>query len=61
LPEAEVDRMLAELAAAESGVPLGRLAGHLDSPGRRVGLMIGGSVVATGLVFLLLFLVGILL
>lgn len=61
VPDEQVDRMLAALVAAESGVPLGRFAGQLDSPGRRTTVMIGGGLLATGLVFLLMALVGVLL
>lgn len=61
LPDDEVELMLAQLAATESGIPLGRFARHLDSPGRKVGLMIGGSVAAAVLVFLLMAVVGVML
>jgi len=60
VPDADVTAMLAQLAM-ESAAPLGRFARHLDSPGRRIALMVGGSVVATIVVFLLMALVGVLL
>jgi len=60
VPEAEVAAMLAALAA-ESGAPLGRLARSLDSPGRKIAVMLGGTVVATVVVVVLMTLVGVLL
>jgi hypothetical protein len=53
--------LLAELAAAESGDPLGRLASQVDSPGRKVALMAGGAVAVTAVLFLLMLVVGVLL
>jgi hypothetical protein len=55
------DAMLAQLAAAESANPLGRAAGSLDSPAKKVALMIGGAVSVTALLFLLMVVVGALL
>jgi hypothetical protein len=59
--ERTVDAMLAQLAAAESGNPLGRAAGSLDSPGKKVALMVGGAVSVASLLFLLMVVVGALL
>jgi hypothetical protein len=53
--------LLAELAAAESGDPLGRFAGQVGSPGRKVALMAGGAVAVTAVLFLLMLVVGVLL
>ena len=47
-----IDRMLVELAA-QSPQPLGRFAGRLDTPAKKMGFMVGGTAVA-GLVILLL-------
>jgi len=58
--DGEIDRMLARLAA-ESAQPLGRLAGRFDSPASKIGLMVGGTVVAGLLILLLMALVGVLL
>jgi len=60
VPEAEIAAMLAQLAA-DSAAPLGRFAGQLDSPGRKIALMVGGTVVATIVVVVLMTLVGVLL
>lgn len=60
VPEGAITAMLAQLAA-ESAVPLGRFARHLDSPGRKISLMVGGTVVATIVVVVLMTLVGVLL
>ena len=56
----EIDRMLAQLAA-ESGQPLGRFAGRFDSPASKIGLMVGGTVLAGVLILLLMAVVGVLL
>jgi hypothetical protein len=61
LPEAEIDRMIMELAAAQSRHPLGRVAPLVDSPGRKAALMVGGSVLAGTVVLLLMALAGALL
>jgi hypothetical protein len=61
VPEAEVELMLAQLAAAESSNTLGKFAGYLDSPGRKAGVMIGGGIGLAVVVFLLMALVGVLL
>lgn len=60
IDEAEVDRMLAQLAA-ESSEPLGRLAGRFDTRAGKVGLMLGGTVCAGLLILLLMTVVGALL
>ena len=44
--EAVADQLLAELAATETKNPLGPLAAVVDSPGKRVALMIGGAAAA---------------
>ena len=56
----EIDRMLAQLAA-ESAQPLGRFTGRFDSPAGKIGLMVGGTVVAGVLILLLMAVVGVLL
>lgn len=60
-PEATAQVLLARLAAAESGNPLGRYSAQLDSPGKKVALMAGGAVVATSLLFLVMLVLGALL
>jgi hypothetical protein len=42
--EAIAAQLLARLAAEESSVPLGRLTELTDTPGKKVGLIIGGGV-----------------
>ena len=44
--EAVANKLLAELAATETKNPLGPLAGVVDSPGKRVALMLGGAAAA---------------
>jgi hypothetical protein len=56
--EALADQMLAELAVSEAKNPLGPLAPHLDSPGKRVGVMIGGAVAGICLLFIVMTIVG---
>jgi len=56
--EALADQMLAELAVSESKNPLGPLAPHLDSPGKRVGVMIGGAVAGICLLFIVMTILG---
>jgi len=53
--------MLAQLAAEQSGADLGRLSSHVRSPGAKAVLIIGGSVLATVVVWLLMTLFGALL
>lgn len=53
--------MLAELAASESGNPVGQWSALLDSPGKKVALMVGGAVAAMVLMFLLMSAAGALL
>ena len=55
------DQLLAELAASEARNPLGSLAGALDSTGKRVALMLGGTVAAICLLLLLMAVIGLLL
>ena len=55
--EALANRMLAELAVSESKNPLGPLAPHVDTPGKRVGVMVGGVV---GVICLLVIIMAIL-
>lgn len=54
--EALAAQLLAQLAVAESGSPLGRLSGLTDSSGKKAVLMIGGAfgVVVVLLVFMAL-------
>jgi len=58
---ASVDALLAQLANAESGNPLGRLSSVVDTPAKKVGLMVGGAVAAMCLLFILMAVVGALL
>jgi hypothetical protein len=53
--------MLAQLAAEQAGADLGRLSSHLRSPGAKFAFIIGGSIVATIVVYLVMTLVGVLL
>ena len=59
--ESTAAAMLAELAAAESGNPVGQWSALLDSPGKKVALMVGGAVTAMVLIFLLMSAAGALL
>ncbi len=59
--DAEIASMLAQLAAEQAGADLGRLSSHLRSPGAKFAFIIGGSVLATVLAWLLMTLVGTLL
>ena len=52
--------MLVELAA-QSAMPLGQLAGRFDTPASKIGLMVGGTVVAGLLILVLMAVVGVLL
>lgn len=61
LPDAEIALMLEQLAADESQLPLRRLSGQVASPGVKAGFIIGGSILATVLVFVVMTLVGTLL
>ena len=56
-----VDAMLAQLAAAEAGNPLGRFSGVVDTPAKKVGLMVGGALAAMCLLFILMAVSGALL
>jgi hypothetical protein len=64
-PTAEVERLadqlLAELAATESGSPLGAVSGLVDSTGKRVALMVGGGLGVLLLLFVLMAVAGALL
>ncbi len=62
LTDAQVDRMMAELAAQEAAdpLPLAGLLRRLANPGARVAVMVGGSLVLTLVIFGLLALVGVL-
>jgi hypothetical protein len=59
--DAVAEALLAELAATESGDPLGRFAGQVGSPGRKTALMVGGAVALTAVLFLLMVVLGALL
>ena len=59
--ERTADALLAQLAAAESVHPLGRYAGLVDSPAKKVGLMVGGTLVAMALLFIFMVVLGALL
>ncbi len=56
--EALAAPLLAQLAAEESGSPLGRLSSLTDTTGKKAGLMIGGAAALTLLAFALMALVG---
>jgi hypothetical protein len=56
--ETLANQMLAQLAVSESKNPLGPLASHLDTPGKRVGAMIGGAVVGICLLFIVMTILG---
>jgi hypothetical protein len=60
-PELTAEALLAQLVAAESGNPLGHLAGQVDSPGKKFALMVGGAVAMATLLFVLMAAVGALL
>jgi hypothetical protein len=61
LPDAQIALMLAQLAAEESGPPLGSISSKVATPGAKAVLIIGGSVLATVLAWLLMTLFGTLL
>ena len=56
--EALAAQLLAQLAVEESGSPLGRYSGLMDTTGKKAALMVGGAVVVTLLVFAFMALVG---
>jgi hypothetical protein len=56
--EVLANQLLAQLAVAESKNPLGPLASHLDTPGKRVGAMVGGAVGGICLLFILMTILG---
>ena len=60
-PELSPDALLARLAAEEAKNPFGAYAGLLDTPGKKIGLMAGGALLATGLLFLVMAVLGSLL
>jgi hypothetical protein len=64
-PGVDVDviaaQMLAQLAASETSASLGRFSGVVDSPGKKVGVMVGGAVLAMVLLFGLMAVLGALL
>ena len=55
------DQLLAELAASQGGNPLGPLAGAVDTTGKKVALMVGGTAVGIVLLFVLMAVAGALL
>jgi hypothetical protein len=55
------DQLLAELAATESGNPLGAVSGLVDTTGKRVALMVGGGLGVLLLLFVLMAVAGALL
>jgi hypothetical protein len=55
------DRMLVELAAAESGNPIGAASTLVDSTPKRALLMVGGSIAAMALLFIVMAVAGALL
>jgi hypothetical protein len=60
--EAEVlaAQMLAELAVHESGDPLGRFGTLIDTPGKKVALMVGGGITFMMLLFTVMTIFGVL-
>ena len=56
--EALANQMLAQLAVSESKNPLGPLAPHVDTPGKRVGVMVGGVVVGICLLVIVMAILG---
>jgi hypothetical protein len=56
--EVLANQLLAQLAVSESKNPLGPLASHLDTPGKRVGVMIGGAVAGICLLFVIMTILG---
>jgi len=61
LSQAEMDTMLAQLAAAEGGAPLGRFSRHVDTKGKQLAVMVGGAAVVSFVIFVLLVVLGALL
>ena len=59
-PALRAEAMLV-LLAAETGNPLGGLSGRFESTGSRIGLMAGGVVAFSGVLFLLMLVIGSLL
>lgn len=64
-PAVDLDRtaaeMLAQLAASESAGPIGGFSSLVDSPAKKVAVMVGGAVVAMLVLFILMAVVGSLL
>lgn len=56
--EALANQLLAELAVSETKNPLGPLASHLDTPAKRVGVMVGGTVAGICLLFIVMTILG---
>jgi hypothetical protein len=56
--EALADQMLAELAATRSGDRLSSMVSALDQPGKKIGFIIGGTVGATCVLFIVLTILG---
>ena len=54
-------QLLAQLAVSESGVGLGKFTALVDTSGKKIGLMIGGTLAAIVLLFALMAIVGSLL
>ena len=57
--EALANQMLAQLAMSESKNPLGPLAPHVDTPGKRVGVMVGGVVAVICLLVIIMAILGV--
>ena len=55
------DQLLAELAASQSPNPLGPLAGAVDTRGKKIAFMVGGSAVGMFILFVLMAVAGALL
>jgi hypothetical protein len=56
--EALADQMLAELAATRSTDRLGSMVSALDGPGKKVGVIIGGAIGATCVLFIVMTILG---
>ena len=59
--EALAAQMLAELAVSQPKSPLGPLAASFDTPGKKAGLMVGGTLMVICLLFILMAVAGTLL
>jgi len=56
--EALADQMLAELAATRSDDRLSAMVSALDEPGKKIGVIIGGAIGATCVLFIVMTILG---